>query len=147
MDHLFSRPPMLVSFGHIYEQNIASKLREIDVFLKSTDCPYSVQNIAELLGMPIKEILDIMDTRNITQINKLDFFTIVSHSSSYICKLIQRQWKYVNTPFYTAEIISYIYELNPDKVQQAFTSLGKEYISESELLDLFNNIFTPIFRM
>lgn len=145
MDNLFSRPPALVSFRQIYEQNIASKLREIDIFLKTTDCPYNVQHIAELLGMPIGEVLEIMSTHHIDQVNKVDFFTIVSCSSSYICRLIQRQWKYVNTPLYTASIISYIYELNQDKVLLAFNHMGKEYIDESELPELFDLISTPIF--
>lgn len=146
MDNLFSKPPVLISFRQIYEQNIACRLREIDIFLKTTDCPYEVQDIAELLGMPVGEILKIMSEHEIDTLNKVAFFTIISYSSSYICRLIQRQWKYVNAPFYTASIVSYIYELNQDKVQAAFDKLGNEYILESELMNLFEHICTPIFH-
>lgn len=147
MDNLFSRPPVLVSFRQIYEQNIAPKLKEIDIFLKTEDFPYDVQHTAELLGMPLGEVLEIMTAHHIETLDKLSFFTIVSVSSSYICRLIQRQWKYVNTPFYTVSIVSYIYELNQEKVLLAFDQLGKEYIHESELMDLFTHISTPIFCM
>ena len=147
MDNLFSTPPVLVSFRQIYEQNIAVKLKQIDIFLKTTDAPYNAQHIAELLGMPIGEVLEIMSTHQMKELNKVDFFTVVASSSSYICRLIKRQWKYVNTPFYTASVIAYIYELNQEKVHHAFDALGKEYIVEEELMTLFEHISTPIFRM
>ncbi|MGL4799983.1 MAG: hypothetical protein ACRCWY_11400 [Cellulosilyticaceae bacterium] len=145
MDNLFSTPPVLVSFGQVYEQNIASRLREIDLFLKTTDCPYNVPHIAELLGMPVGEVTEIIKAHHIDTLNKLSFFTIVAYSTSYICRLIQRQWKYANTPFYTPSIVAYIYELNPYKVQAAFEKLGRESILESELRMLFDFISTPIF--
>lgn len=147
MDHLFSTPPSLVSFKQIYLQNISPKLQAIDLFLKTTEGSYPVDQIALVLGMKVEEVSDIMAKTEIMEITLVDFFTIVSYSSSYICRLIQRQWKYSSAPFYTPYMISYIYELNIDKVQNAFESFGKEYIAESELMDVFSSIHSPIFHI
>lgn len=145
MDHLFSSPPVLVSFRQIYDQNIAPKLQEIDLFLKTTHAPYPVQQVAELLGVTKEAIISIMSQLDINSISKIEFFSIVSECSSYICGLINRQWKYVGTTFYTPSIIAYIYELNEEKVIDAFHSLDKDYIHESSLPELFEKISTPIF--
>lgn len=145
MDDLFTNPPVLVSFRHIYDQNIVPKLQEIDLFLKTTDAPYPVQRVAELLGVTKEVVVSIMSKLDMTSLNKLAFFNIVVECSSYICGLIKRQWKYVGTAFYTPQMIAYIYELNEKKVQDAFERLGIDCIHESHLLDVFSEIPTPIF--
>ncbi|MEG0388609.1 MAG: hypothetical protein RR582_09800, partial [Niameybacter sp.] len=84
---------MDVSFKQIYMQNISPKLMGIDLFLKSNDAPYNPIEVALILGMPTQEVTDLMEEHRITHITLVDFFTIVSHASSYICRLIKRQWK------------------------------------------------------
>ncbi|MDA3730208.1 hypothetical protein PBV87_01595 [Niameybacter massiliensis] len=135
---------MDVSFKHIYMQNISPKLMGIDLFLKTNDAPYDPIEVALILGMPTQEITDIMKEHSIATITLVDFFTIVSHASSYICRLIQRQWKYALSPTYTPEMIAYIYELSLQKVQDAFQTLGKCYIAPDEIMDVFTHIPTTI---
>jgi hypothetical protein len=67
------------------------------------------------------------------------------HSSSYICRLIQRQWKYAQVDQYTPEILADIYEINIHKVQAAFDTLDKSSVSSQEVMDVFNNIYTSVF--
>lgn len=147
MDHLSPNPPVLVSFKQIYIQNISPKLQAIDLFLKTTEGHYPVSDMAVVLGMSTDEISKIMKEVGIASIQLIDFFTIVFHSSSYICRLIKRQWKYASAPFYTPYMISYIYELNIDKVQSAFEQLKQEYIREQDLMDIFSLIHTPIYQL
>lgn len=135
---------MDISFKQIYTQNISPKLMDIDVFLKTNDAPYNPIEVALVLGMPSEEVTDLMQTHNIKTITLVDFFTIVSHASSYICRLITRQWKYTFSPHYTPEMIADIYELNLNKVQEAFKVLGKCYIAPHEILDVFHYIPTTI---
>ena len=136
---------MDVSFKQIYIQNISPKLMDIDVFLKTNDAPYNPIEVALVLGMPTEEVTDLMKEHNIKAITLVDFFTIVSHASSYICRLITRQWKYAFSEDYTPEMIAYIYELNLTKVQEAFKLLGKCYIAPHEMLEVFNHIPATIF--
>ncbi len=147
MDHLSPTPRVLVSFRQLYEQNISPKLKTIDLFLKTTEGHYSISEVAVVLGMSVDEMTTIMKENDIISIQYVDFFTIISRSSSYICRLINRQWKYASASFYTPYMIAYIYELNIDKVQSAFKQLDKEYILEEELMDVFTHIYTPIYRL
>lgn len=137
---------MVVSFKTIYDQNIAPKLQAIDLLLKTTDAPYKKEDVASVLQMSIDEVTTIMMAHEINTISMVDFFTIVSYSSAYICKLIQRQWRHTGLTSYTPEIIAYIYELNIDKVKAAFSKLGLSVIHSEELMQLFSHIHISIFR-
>lgn len=135
---------MDVSFKQIYMQNISPKLMGIDLFLKTNEAPYDHVEVALVLGMPVQEVTSLMSEHNICQITLVDFFTIVSYSSSYICRLIQRQWKYAMLDTYTPEIVASIYEINISKVQAAFDELKKSYITSHDLMDLFDKIHTSV---
>ena len=136
---------MDISFKKIYMQNISPKLIGIDLFLKTNEAPYDHVEVALVLGMPVQEVLSIMTKHSISSITLVDFFTIVMHSSSYICRLIQRQWKYAQVDQYTPEILADIYEINIHKVQAAFDTLDKSSVSSQEVMDVFNNIYTSVF--
>lgn len=146
MDNLFTSEPSLIGFDLIYKQNITPKLQAIDLFLKTTDAPYSALDVAQCLHMSFEQIMHIMKESHITNITRLDFFTIVSKSSSHICLLIQRQWQYAYQKLYSPQMIAYIYELNINKVIAAFKEFEKEYIHEDDLLNLFSYILVPIFQ-
>ena len=136
---------MDISFKQIYMQNISPKLIGIDLFLITNEAPYNHVEVALVLGMPVQEVLSIMTKHSIPSITLVDFFTIVMHSSSYICRLIQRQWKYAQVDQYTPEILADIYEINIHKVQAAFDTLDKSSVSSQEVMDVFNNIYTSVF--
>lgn len=135
---------MDVSFKQIYMQNISPKLMGIDLFLKTNEAPYDHVEVALILGMPEQEVVCIMSEHNISEITLVDFFTIISYSSSYICRLIQRQWKYAMLDTYTPEVIASIYEINISKVQAAFDTLDKSYIPCHEVMDVFDHIYTSV---
>lgn len=136
---------MDISFKQIYTQNISPKLMGIDLFLKTNEAPYNHVEVALILGMPVQEVLDIMTDHDITHISLVDFFTIIMHSSSYICRLIQRQWKYAQVDQYTPEVLAAIYEINIHKVKAAFDVLDKSHISSKEIMDVFSHIYTSVF--
>lgn len=146
MDNRSSSDSCVVSFKTIYNQNIAPKLQAIDLLLKTTDAPYDPLEVATVLQMPIEELTAIMAKHNIQCISLVDFFTIVGYSSSFICKLIQRQWRHFGQTYYTPETIAYIYELNIDKVKQAFSELDLRTIHSDDLMQLFSHIRISIFR-
>ncbi|MGL4737345.1 MAG: hypothetical protein ACRCW2_07795 [Cellulosilyticaceae bacterium] len=146
MENQSSSDSMVVSFKTIYNQNIAPKLKAIDLLLKTTDAPYTAEDVASVLQMSIDEVTTIMMAHEIATISLVDFFTIVSYSSSYICKLIQRQWRYSSLASYTPEIIAYIYELSIDKVNHAFSALGLTVVHSNDLMQLFSQIHISIFR-
>lgn len=146
MENQSSSDSMVVSFKTIYNQNIAPKLKAIDLLLKTTDAPYTPEDVATVLQMSIDEVTTIMMAHQIATISLVDFFTIVSYSSSYICKLIQRQWRHSSVTFYTPEMIAYIYELSVDKVKAAFSALNVSMIHSEDLMQLFSQIHISIFR-
>lgn len=131
-------------FSKVYENNIQCKIAEIDTFLKTTPPPYNTRSITDLLHITPSELCYIMEKQSISSFNILSFFTLVQHSSSYICKLIQRQWKYGNIEYYTPEIVAYIYELNLDKVRLAFKQSGLKQVESHNLKEIFSYIYVPI---
>ena len=137
---------MDISFKQIYLKNISPKLIGIDLFLKTNEAPYNHVEVALVLGMPVQEVLDIMTKHSLSSITLVDFFTIIMHSSSYICRLIQRQWKYAQIEEYTPEMLADIYEINIHKVQAAFDTLNKSSVStQQDIMDVFNHIPSSVF--
>ena len=102
---------MDISFKQIYMQNISPKLIGIDLFLKTNEAPYNHVEVALVLGMPVQEVLSIMTKHSIPSITLVDFFTIVMHSSSYICRLIQRQLKsiFIKYKLHLIHLINLLY--------------------------------------
>lgn len=144
MDHF--TPPALpcIPFSKIYENNIESKIKEIDIFLKTTSPPYSLEDVGDLLHIKTTDLVSILKKENITDLNTLTFFTIIQASSSYICQLIQREWKYQGAKYYTPEAISYIYDLSLDKVRLAFKYSKLTYVTSSNIKELFEYIYVPV---
>lgn len=134
-------------FSQIYKRNIQSKLQEIDIFLKTTPVPYEVSEVSDLLYISLDDLTYIMQDKKITILNMVSFFTIIQTSSSYICKLIQREWEYAGAKYYTPEAISYIYELNLDKVQAAFKQSGLCQVDSHNINELFQYIYVPVMNL
>lgn len=131
-------------FARIYESNIEPKLKEIDLFLKTASIPYNPNDVSELLHIQLSDLNSIMKKEGISELNLLSFFTIVHASSSYICQLIQREWKCNHVQYYTPEIISYIYELNQDKVTAAVKKSGLSQVEAHNIKELFEYIDVPM---
>ena len=136
-----------ISFDQVYERNIESKIKEIDIYLKTETPPYKAEDVSDLLHIEIGDLVSIMKNENITTLNILSFFTIIQTSSSYICQLIQREWKYQGLEHYTPEAISYIYDLNLDKVRFAFKMSGLSQVTPDNIKQLFQHISVPIMNL
>lgn len=136
-----------ISFAKVYTNNIESRIKEIDIFLKSTPPPYKLEDVSELLHLDLDDLISTIENQNITVLNIISFFTIIQTSSSYICQLIQRQWKYNDTEHYTPEIVSYIYDLNPNKVRLAFEKSGVSHVGADNIKELFEYIDVPVMNL
>lgn len=133
-----------ISFAKVYERNIESKIKEIDIYLKTETPPYKVEDVSDLLHIETADLISTIKRENITTLNIVSFFTIIQTSSSYICQLIQREWKYQGLKHYTPEAISYIYDLNLDKVRHAFKESGLSQVDSDNIKQLFEHISVPI---
>ncbi len=144
MNHFNPLALPCVPFSKVYESNIESKIKEIDIFLKTTSSPYCLEDVSDLLHIETTDLMCILEKENITALNILSFFTIIQTSSSYICQLIQREWRYQASKCYTPEAISYIYDLNLDKVRLAFKESGLPYVTPNNIKQLFDHIYVPV---
>lgn len=133
-----------LSFEKVYEKNIENKLKEIDLFLKTTSTPYDLNDVATLLNISINDLECIINENNVSSLNMVGFFIVMQNASSYICRLLQRQWQCSNFESYTADTISYIYELNPEKVKDALKESGLSHITSHNIKELFSYIYVPI---
>ncbi len=128
------------NFQYIYKHYIKPQIIAIDIFIKSSEQPYSLEGISEILGIDYHDLLHIIDEYDITTLDKTGFFKIMTKSSSYVGNLISRQFSMSNKSVYTPENIAYIYNLDINSVEEAFYVLGTTYIDEKELGTLFKNI-------
>ena len=145
MDYYTSSCVSLQSFDQIYTTTIRPKLEAIDLFLKSSEAPFSNKEAASVLGLTLTELLNTMKENDIVELNRLTFFRVIFYLSSDICKLITKQWKYQGYKSYSPQMISDIYKLNLHKVTSAFEEMGTELISDVELMEVFKRIHTTVF--
>ena len=130
------------TFKEEYETQIEPYLKQIDIFLKTKKPPYSISQTAELLHISQSEIKRIMAKENVTTIDQKTFFTIMKNGSSTVCHIFAREL-YCGIPkYYTAENISYIYNLDISTVLQASQQIGLNKFTPDIIKTLFH--FIPI---
>ena len=130
------------TFKEENETQIEPYLKHIDIFLKTKKPPYSISKTAELLHISQSEIKRIMTKENVTTIDQKTFFTIMKNGSSTLCHIFAREL-YCGIPqYYTAENISYIYNLDISTVLQASQQMGLNKFSPGIIKTLFH--FIPI---
>ncbi|HPT76438.1 MAG TPA: hypothetical protein PLC16_06870 [Defluviitaleaceae bacterium] len=140
MDSSYSYHFCKYSFLQVYQKNIEKKLQEIDLFLKITPEQLNIENTSALLDISVEEIKDLMSKYNIDSINPSSFFIIMVTGSSYICGLLRRQMQKGYKKIYTKEDIAYIYQINPDKIEQALNQAQICEITGDNLKELFKYI-------
>lgn len=145
MDNSTSSCPKLISFDQIYTSTVQPKLAAIDVFLKENTAPFHIYETAHILEIETEELLNIMEKHTISNIDSINFFTIVLNASSDICKLITSQWRYNFVNNYTPEMIADIYKLNIHKVKNAFDDLEVSCVTDMELIEIFKRIHVTLF--
>lgn len=132
------------SFLDVYQNEIAPKLRQIDLTIKTLDKPLSRPAVCKLLGISRHELNDIMEQNKINQIDKLSFFTVMQNGTSEICKLFRREIECGSPYTYEREKIAYIYNLKADDVNSACEKLGIIEATPFTLPVLFSQI--PIYE-
>lgn len=128
------------NFLEAYKNEIAPKLKEIDILLKSSEYPLAVEEVSKVLCITEKEVLSIMCDENINEINKLTFFQIMAKGNSYICKLFSRELECGSPYFYSVEDIAYIYNIDKKLIDNACNFLGISKITSNILPLIFVQI-------
>lgn len=147
MDNIPPHTLRYICFANIYEHNIENKIKEIDLFIKTSPSPYLAEDISDLLHINLDDLYSILEVEACDSLDMLSFFKLIQTSSSYICRLIQREWEYYGIKYYTPEVISYIYELNIDKVRKAFKESSLLCVESHNLKELFSYIYVPVVNL
>lgn len=128
------------TFLSVYRQNIAPRISELDIFLKTEEEPYDISDTARLLNITNGEINTIMSVHNIEEINRSTFPVIMKNCSSEFCRMFKRMLECGIPGKYFSEQISYIYDIDIEKVSDAFKKLNISFIPADRLEELFENI-------
>ena len=128
------------NFWDNYCENIAPRLMEIDLMLKSAEPPYDILEIADILETSTEEITEILDSFDIKNIDQAAFFLIMKKSNGKICELYRREIAMGSPQIYSTEKISYIYQIKPSDINNALKSLGIKEITAFTMPLLFSKI-------
>jgi hypothetical protein len=130
----------LISFLEIYQEDIAPKLKALDVLLKSMDEPITASEAAQALCVREDEALRLMRLMGVSRVDRKALLTMMDKASSRICRMYQRE-KRVGSPYvYTREDVAYIYGLPIGAVNQACEELGIRKLTSYTLADLFSRV-------
>ncbi len=128
------------TFLSVYRQNIAPRISELDIFLKTEEEPYDISDTARLLNITNGEINTIMSVHNIEEINRSTFPVIMKNCPDEFCRMFKRMLECSIPGKYFPEQISYIYNIDIKKVSDAFKKLNISFIPANRLEELFENI-------
>jgi|GEM_PF-319805 len=124
----------------VYQQMIAPKLKEIDVFLKTKESDITVSEAAGLLDESEKNILNIMARLHLTKIDKKSFIKIMINGRSPICGLLRRELDCGSPILYSRKDIAYIYNLDLNKVNEVCDKLHIKEITSYTMPKVFAHI-------
>lgn len=106
-----------------YEGHIRPAINQIDLYLRTATEPLDIADVACVLDVSEREITSLLAKIDCKTITKAVFMSILSHASSRICRLYQREIKTGSPPTYTAAQIAYIYGLDVGLVKNACAAL------------------------
>lgn len=124
-----------------YRANILSRLREIDLFIKTRPAPYSFSDAAEILGLSPSELEKITSELGIACITPFSLALIMKNGSGELCTAFRRELECGLTDSYSPEQISYIYNIDIDVVLRAFDNMGVARLHRGLLETLFSGIY------
>ena len=78
-----------------YRTNIMSRLKSIDLFLKTKSSPYCKKDVAELLGITYEELDKITDELKIKNITRSSFMLIMKKYACNTSHTYQRRYRTV----------------------------------------------------
>ncbi len=124
-----------------YRNNIISRLRAIDLFLKTSPIPYDKKEVVELLSISAEELEKIASENKIGAITPSAFAVIMKNGSGELCRAFKRQLECGITDLYSPEQVSYIYNIDIDVVLNAYASMDVSRLHKGLLETLFSNIY------
>ena len=128
------------TFLSVYQSSIAPRISELDIFLKTEEEPYDISDIARLLNITEDEINMLMFLHNIQEINRSTLPLIMKNCPDEFCRMFKRMLECGIPGKYFPEQISYIYNIDIEKVSDAFKKLNISFIPANRLEELFENI-------
>ena len=128
------------TFLSVYQSSIAPRISELDIFLKTEEEPYDISDIARLLNITEDEINMLMFLHNIQEINRSTLPLIMKNCPDEFCRMFKRMLECGIPGKYFPEQISYIYNIDIEKVSYAFKKLNISFIPADRLEELFENI-------
>lgn len=140
----------MYTYWNYYEKYFASKIRAIDLFLKTEiHAGITQKEIIRLLCISEEEINTILESNHITTLDVPAFFVVMQNGSSPICKLFSRELQRKMPHFYSYYDISYIYQIPYESVIDGAQKAQISHITSENMPLLFQNIelafnqFTP----
>ncbi len=116
----------------IYNNIITPKLKELDIFLKTNE-NMSLNQVSEILEISKEELENILVKINQKEINQKNFLSIMLNGTSLICKILKREIECGAPYFYNAKDLSYIYDLDYEKVLSAYNFLNMDKITAKQI--------------
>ncbi|MEA4816711.1 MAG: hypothetical protein VB120_07635 [Lachnospiraceae bacterium] len=128
------------SFWDQYEAEIMPKLKEIDIFMKSNTENIGINEVSDLLYISKNEIKEIMQAEKIYDIDRTAFFKIMKKGTSPICRMFTRELERGLPNNYSPADISYIYDIEINKVLNACAKMGSMRINSYNIHEFFSHI-------
>jgi len=130
----------MFSYLEYYAYCIRPRLKEIDLFVKTSKRSISISDAASILMLNSQEVIGIMKKEGIKLINRKAFFKIMENGSSDICRLFRREIERKSPHIYSIEDISYIYDIDLEKIKNVCSLLKIKEITPYTLPDVFAQI-------
>ena len=112
------------TFLEEYKEHIKPMLAGVDVFLKTSQYPLCLADVACVLGVDEEEVAAILEKIGATAIWQEVFLDVMERGSSWICKLYARERQIGSPPTYTASQIAYVYNLDEDVVKNVYQKMA-----------------------
>lgn len=128
------------SYWDIYSHEIMPKITKADLLLKTSEGGIQPHQAASVLDISLSELFLIMNRLHISSVTAESFPLIMLHGSSTLCRLFAREIKIGCSESYKPIQIASIYSLDPDKVKNAFQTLGLKSVHGSQLKQIFSLI-------
>lgn len=116
----------------IYNNIIVPKIREIDIFLKTSE-NMNFKEVCSILEISENELKSILLKINQKEIDSSNFFSVMLNGTSFICKMLKREIECGSPYFYDASDLSYIYNLDYEKVLIAYNFLNLDRVTEKQI--------------
>ena len=116
----------------IYYDIIVPKIREIDIFLKTSE-NMNFKEVCSILEISENELKSILLKINQKEIDSSNFFSVMLNGTSFICKMLKREIECGSPYFYDASDLSYIYNLDYEKVLIAYNFLNLDRVTEKQI--------------